>query len=123
MDGRASARLSPSALRKLGSGSLRILPLEEIDRKVKAGEYQHHQFGSCFVITQIHDYGYERVLDVVLLLGEGFMEKRREITERLESFAKEHHCIAIEALSRNGLEPAMKPFGWRRKKVILRKAL
>ena len=113
--------MRPGALRKLDSGSLRILPFEEIDRKVREGSYQFHPFGSCFVITQITDYSYEKVLDVVLLFGDGFLGKKEEVTERLVQFARAHGCKAIEAISRPGLEPTMKPLGWRRSKVLLRK--
>jgi hypothetical protein len=111
------------ALRKLGDGSLRILPFEEIDRKVKAGEYQFHQFGPCFVITQISDYSNERLLEVVLLFGDGFLERREEVTKHLVDFGRKHDCKAIEAISRLGLEPVMKPFGWRRKRVLLRREI
>jgi hypothetical protein len=112
-----------NALRKLGNGSLRILPFEEIDRKVKCGEYQFHQFGPSFVITQISDYSNERLLEVVLLFGDGFLERREEVTKHLVEFGRKHGCKAIEALSRLGLEPAMKPFGWRKKQVVLRKEI
>ena len=108
------------ATRKLESGSLRILPPEEIDRKVRSGAYQYHPFGSCFVITQITDYGTEKVLEVVLLLGDQFLEKKEAVVEHLAEFGRSNGCKAVEALSRLGLEPTLKPLGWRRKKVLLR---
>lgn len=113
--------MRPSALRKLASGHLRILPFDEIDRKVRAGEYQYHHFDSCFVITQVSDYRAERLLEVILLFGDGFLDKRQEIDERLVAFAKEQGCKAIESLSRRGLAPAMKSYGWRTKRVLLRR--
>jgi hypothetical protein len=109
-----------SAKRKLQNGSLRILPFEEISRKVLNGEYQHHDFGSCFVITQITDYGTEKVLEVVLLFGEGFLEIKESVVDALKKFGREHGCKAIEALSRPGLEPTLKTLGWKKKKVLLR---
>jgi hypothetical protein len=115
--------VKPSARRKLENGSLRILPLKEIERKVMAGEYQFHNFGTCFVWTQIMVYDTEKVLEVVLLLGDGFLEKKEEVVEHLESFGKEHGCKAIEALSRKGLAPTLKPLGWRPKKILLRKEI
>jgi hypothetical protein len=118
---RSDYGLKPSAIRKLRNGSLRILPFEEIDRKVKAGLYQLHAFGTCFVITQIMEYDNEAVLEVVLLYGEGFLEKKEEIVEGLRKFGMGHGCKAIEALSRPGLEPALKALGFRRTKVLLRK--
>jgi hypothetical protein len=118
VDGQHS--LKPSAVRKLRNGSLRILPFEEIDRKVKAGLYQLHAFGTCFVITQIMEYDNEAVLEVVLLYGEGFLEKKEEVVEGLRKFGRGHGCKAIEALSRPGLESVLKPLGWRKKKILLR---
>jgi hypothetical protein len=60
-------------------------------------------------------------LDVVLLIGEGFPEKKTEVVEHLADFARTHGCKAIEALSRRGLEPTLKPLGFKNKKVLLRK--
>jgi hypothetical protein len=113
--------VKPSARRKLENGSLRILPMKEIDRKVMAGEYQFHNFGTCFVWTQVMVYDTEKVLEVVLLLGDGFLEKKEEVVEHLERFGKEHGCKAIEALSRKGLMPTLKPLGWKPKKILLRR--
>jgi Ni,Fe-hydrogenase maturation factor len=112
--------LRPSAVRKLRNGSLRILPFEEIDRKIRSGLYQLHAFGTCFVITQIMEYDTEAVLEVVLLYGEGFLDKREEIVEGLKKFGREHGCKAIEALSRRGLGVALKPLGFKTKKILLR---
>lgn len=110
-----------SALRKLRTGSLRVLPFEEIDRKVRSGEYQFHPFGPCFVITQITDYGNEKVLDVVLLFGDDFLSRKEEVVEHLVKFGREHGCKAVEALSRMGLAPTLKPLGFHKKKILLRK--
>ena len=112
-----------SAVRKVESGSLRILPFEEIDRKVRSGSYQFHPFGPCFVITQITDYGTEKVLEVVLLLGDQFLERKEAVVEHLVKFGRTNGCKAVEALSRLGLEPTLKPLGWKRKKVLLRKEI
>src|SRR5262245_8879931 len=110
-----------NALRKLGNGSLRILPFDEIDNRVRSGAYQLHDFGTFWTWTQVTDYGNERVLDVVLLLGDGFNERKNGAVARLTDFGREHGCVAIEAISRMGLEPALKPTGFRRKRVLLRK--
>lgn len=115
--------IRPSALRKLRNGYLRILPFEEIDRKVMVGEYQFHDFKTCWVWTQITDYGHESVLDVVLLLGDDFISKKEEVVNHLVKFGKEHGCKAVEALSRLGLEPTLKPLGWKRKKILLRREI
>lgn len=111
--------IAKSALRKLAAGP----SLEELNKKVLDGEYQYHNFGRCFVITHIVQYKNERVLEVVILFGEGFLEKREEITNHLVAFGKKNECAAIEATCRPGLQPVMKPFGWKRRKVVLRKAL
>ena len=113
--------MKPSAGRKLVSGKLRILPIDEFTAKLQRGEYQEHLFEGFAVYTQITDYSTEKVLDVVLLIGEGFPEKKAEVLERLEDFARLHGCKAIEALSRRGLEPTLKPLGFKNKKVLLRK--
>lgn len=115
--------LRPSAQRKLDSGRLRVLSQGDIVRKVEAGEYQCHSFGPCMVITQVTDYGYERVLDVVLLIGNAFLPIKERVADALARFGREHGCAAIEALSRPGLEPTLKPLGFRRKKVLLRKEI
>jgi ABC-type phosphate/phosphonate transport system ATPase subunit len=112
--------LRASAIRKFRNGSLRIPPFAEIDKKVREGLYQFHEFGTCFVITQIRVYDNETVLEVVLLYGEGFLEKKAEVVEGLSKFGREQGCKAIEALSRLGLEPTLKPLGFRRTKILLR---
>jgi hypothetical protein len=112
--------LKASAVRKFRNGSLRTLPFSEIDKKVREGLYQFHEFGTCFVITQIMVYDNETVLEVVLLYGEGFPERKAEVVEGLKKFGKEQGCKAIEALSRRGLGPALKPLGFRTTRVLLR---
>jgi hypothetical protein len=112
--------LKASAVRKFRNGSLRTLPFAEIDKKVREGLYQFHEFGTCFVITQIMEYDSETVLEVVLLYGEGFPERKESVVEGLKKFGKEQGCKAIEALSRRGLGPALKPLGFRTTRVLLR---
>ena len=115
--------MSPSAYRKLVSGKLRILPIDEFTEKLRKGEYQEHLFGGFAVYTQITDYGYEKVLDVVLLVGAGFPERKGEVVERLSDFARTHGCKAIEALSRKGLGPTLKDVGFRTTKLLLRREI
>jgi hypothetical protein len=115
--------LTPSAYRKWASGRLRILPLKEFADKLESGAYQEHLFEGFAVYTQITDYDYEKVLDVVLLIGDGFPGKQWAVLERLVGFAKEHGCSAIEALSRPGLKPMLFPLGFKSKKVQLRKEI
>lgn len=116
--------MRPSAYRKLVSGKLRILPLDEFTEKLRVGMYQEHKFGEDLAVyTQISDYDYEKVLDVVLLIGEGFPEKKEEVVEYLADFARTHGCKAIEAISRKGLEPLLKPLGWKRTRILLRKEI
>lgn len=89
--------------------------------KVEKGEYQLHRFDGFGVYTQVTDYDNERVLEVVLLIGEGFPEKKKEVVDHLVEFGRKHGCKAVEALSRLGLEPTLKPLGFKRKKVLLRR--
>lgn len=116
-------KLAPSARRKVSNGSLRILPFEEIEKKIKEGDYQYHPFDTCFVITQITDYGTEKVLEVVLLLGEDFISKKSEVVDRLVRFGKEHGCKAVETICRLGLEPTLKTLGWKKKRILLRREI
>ena len=90
---------------------------------MKAGEYQYHPFGSCFVITQITDYGTEKVLEVVLLLGDQFLERKEAVVEHLVQFGKQNGCKAVEALSRLGLQPTLKTLGFKRHKILLRREI
>lgn len=113
--------MTPSAYRKLVSGRLRILPMERFAEKLEKGDYQEHRFEGFAVYTQITDYGYERVLDVVLLIGEGFPQQKEAVVEHLVSFGKKHGCKAVEALARRGLEPMLFSLGFKNKKVLLRK--
>lgn len=114
-------RLAPSARRKIAQGRLRILPLPEIQEKLESGLYQSHVFPRGFILTQITNYDRERVLDVVLLVGDGFSEWKREAVERLAEFARREGCVAIEALSRRGLALELKDTGFRTKQVLLRR--
>jgi len=115
--------VKPSALTQLASGKLGVRPVEEIDKEVRSGEYQYHNFGTCHVFTRIANYDYEKVLEVVLLLGDGFLEIKEEVVAHLVSFGKKHGCKAVEAWSRLGLEPTLRPLGWKKKKVLLRKEI
>lgn len=116
--------MKPSAFRKLVSGKLRILPLDEFTEKLRLGLYQEHKFGEDLAVyTQVTVYDTEKVLDVVLLIGEGFPERKAEVVEHLADFARTHGCNAIEAISRRGLEPTLKPLGFRKSRVLLRKDL
>lgn|SRR5678815_1809824 len=113
--------MRPSAFRKWASGRLRILPVAGFAEKLESGAYQEHRFEGFVVYTQITDYGYERVLDVVLLIGEGFPQQKEAVVGHLVSFGKERGCAAVEALARRGLEPMLFPLGFKSKKVQLRK--
>lgn len=115
--------MRPSAYRKLASGKLRILPLDSFEEKLAKGDYQEHVFDGFAVYTQITEYGYERVLDVVLLIGEGFSQQKEAVVNHLVEFAKQHDCQAVEALARLGLQPMLRPLGFSRMRVQLRKEL
>lgn len=115
--------VSPSAYRKLASGKLRILSLDSFQKKLEKGDYQEHLFDGFAVYTQITQYDYERVLDVVLLIGEGFRRQKESVVNHLAQFAKAHDCQAVEALARLGLESELRPLGFMRTKVQLRKEL
>lgn len=98
-----------------------MLPPEGFAQKLESGAYQEHRFEGFAVYTQITDYDYEKVLDVVLLIGEGFPQQKEAVVDHLVSFGKAHGCQAVEALARRGLEPALLPLGFKNKKIQLRK--
>lgn len=99
---------------------LRLPTFKELQAKINAGEYQHHAFLLGEVITEICDYGTERVLVVHLLSGERFDEWAAECVERLRDFAAKHECVAIEALCRPGLAKLLRGVGWRTRNVQMR---
>lgn len=95
----------------------------EMTAKLKAGVMQIHKFPLGFVVTEIKQYPEERVLIVQLLSGEKFEEWSQEVVDHLRKFAREHECKAVEAICRKGLEPILKPLGWKRTRVLLRDEL
>lgn len=97
--------------------------MADIDAKVRSGAYQYHHFDNGFVLTTVTQYQNERVLDVVLVLGEKYEDWKEEALNRLTSFGREQGCQALEAVCRKGLEHVLKPLGWKRTKVTLRKEL
>src|SRR5678816_4250124 len=115
--------MRPSAFRKWASGRLRILPVAGFAEKLESGAYQEHRFEGFAVYTQITDYEYEKVLDVVLLIGEGFPQQKEAVCEHLVNFGRKHGCKSVEALARRGLEPMLFPLGFKSKKVQLRKEI
>jgi hypothetical protein len=92
----------------------------ELDEKVRKGEFQVHKFPLGFVMTEIRQFPEEKILIVQLLGGERFKEWAAEVVAHLRLFAHENGCEAIEATCRKGLEPILKPLGWKRTRVVLR---
>lgn len=97
--------------------------LEWYQQQIEAGNFQIHQFPLGFVITEIIQYDEERVCVVRLMGGEKFDQWKAELVSRLEIFAKAQGCNVLEAACRLGLEKKLKPLGWRRWHVVLRKEL
>lgn len=99
--------------------------LEDYRAKVANGEAQLHGFGSGFAITEIKDYNHpqERVLNVLLLGGEGFDEWKAEADLRFVSFARVNGCDAIEFACRLGLEKKISGLGYTKARVLMRKEL
>jgi hypothetical protein len=96
---------------------------EELTARIKCGEMQLHKFPLGFVVTEIKQFPEERVLIVQLLGGRDFALWAEEVVSHLRAFAKAHGCVAVEALSRLGLEKHLKPLGYKRKRVLLRDEL
>lgn len=81
---------------------------------------QLHKFPLGFVVTEIKSFPEERILMVQLLSGERFHEWAAEVVAHLRVFAKAHDCVAVEAICRRGLEPILKPLGWKKTRILLR---
>lgn len=98
------------------------MSLQDMTDRIKRGELQIHKFAHGFFVTEIKDYPEERVLVVQLLSGARGHKREwvAEGVEHLRRFAKENNCAAVEATCRLGLEPLLKPFGWKRTRVLLR---
>ena len=100
--------------------SVRFPPHEEVDRKLRSGEWQIHKFPKGFILTEIKQYPKERVLLVHVLVGSGFDEWIDEAWERLKAFGREHGCGAVEAMVRLGLIKKLKPLGFKTTRAELR---
>jgi hypothetical protein len=103
--------------------SVRFPSQEEIDQKLRSGEWQLHKFRRGIILTEIKQYPKERVLLVHVLAGGGFDEWMDEAWERLKSLGREHGCIAIETLARLGLTKKLKPLGFKQTRAELRAAI
>lgn len=114
-------RQPASIARKIASGRLRVPELPEVEAKLRSGDYQCLSFPLGFVITEIKEYDFGRILRVHLLGGERFDEWKAELVGELVKFARGHGCSAIEATCRLGLEESLKPLGFRRSRVVLRR--
>lgn len=99
---------------------LRLPTFEQMDAKVRAGDWQCHAFKFGFVISEVRKYDFEQVLVVHLLSGERFGEWAEECVQHLREFATAHDCCAIEALCRPGLAELLKGIGWRTRNVEVR---
>lgn len=102
---------------------LRLPSLQEVEDKVRSGDWQMHNFPLGVAISEIRKYGDEQVLTVHLLAGERFNEWKEGCVQRLQEFAKEHDCGAIEALCRPGLAAILKDMGWKTRMVEVRYGL
>lgn len=111
-----------SAHRKLTNGSLRLPAFAEIDAKIRSGEWQFHQFPNGFIVSEIRKYSdSDVVLLVHLIFGERLQAWKDEANTFLTIFARQHGCTSMEALCRRGMEAVLKPSGWKRTRVLLRK--
>jgi len=103
--------------------SVRFPSQEEVEQKLRSGEWQIHKFDRGFILTEIKQYPDERVLLVHVLAGDGFDEWINEAWERLKSFGREHSCTSVEAFCRLGLTKKLKPLGFKVTRAELRAAI
>jgi len=94
--------------------------LEELENRVVAGLMQAHALPKGAVITQIDNYPEERVLHVVLLVGKELNSWDVGVLEKLQKFARENGCKAIEADCRPGMAKFLEKHGFRRTKIKMR---
>lgn len=95
----------------------------EYQSRIESGTYQFHAFGKGFAITEILDFVEERVCIVHLVGGEDVKEWQTEAERKLIEFAKKHHCAAIEALCRPGMQRLVKRMGWKETRVEMRREI
>jgi len=103
--------------------TVRFPSQDEIDQKLRNGEWQIHKFHRGIILTEIKQYPKERILLVHVLAGGGFDDWINEAWERLKSFGREHGCTAIEAMCRLGLTKKLKPLGFKQTRAELRAAI
>lgn len=96
---------------------------DEIKEKVDRGEWQFHGYPLGFVFTEIKQYPTEKVCLVHFLSGEQFDSWKSQLVDDLAKFGKENGCQALQAGVRLGLEKKLKPLGWKRWHVVIRKEL
>lgn len=90
---------------------------------MESGEWSALTFPLGFVFVEVMQYQEEKVLLVHFLGGKKFDQWKSELVERLVQFGKANGCAAIEAGCRVGLEKKLKPLGFERWHVLIRKEL
>lgn len=96
---------------------------EEYQKRIQEGRYQFHTFSDGFAITEIVNYAEERVCQVHLVGGGPVDRWKEEAEKKLLAFAKQHQCKALEAVCRPGMAKLLKPMGWRRSRIEMRKEI
>lgn len=96
------------------------MSFDDMTARILRGEMQLHKFPRGFLVTEVKNFHEERVLMVQLLSGECLEEWAPEALARLRECARANNCVAIEALCRRGLEPILKPLGFKKTRVLLR---
>ena len=100
--------------------SVRFPSFEEVDSKLRSGEWQIHKFPKGFILTEIKQYPDERVLLVHVIRGEDLDNWKSEAMKSLSRFGEEHGCKAIEAQVRLGLIKKLKPLGFKTTRAEVR---
>ena len=103
--------------------SVRFPSQEEVDQKLRSGEWQIHKFPKGIILTEIKQYPNERVLLVHVLAGQEYDSWSSESVEYLKQFGRQYGCSAIEALCRLGLTKKLKPLGFKQTRAELRAAI
>lgn len=94
---------------------------QQLDEKVASGDWQVHSFPLGFILTEIKQFPEERVLLIHLLGGERLDEWIVGANKRMDEFARECGCNAVEATCRFGLINRMKGLGYKPYRTLMRK--
>ena len=119
-------RLAPDIERALEHGG--DFTLDDIHEKLAARDWQlwavtrEGKHAGC-VITHVAVRPAAKVVEIVLLAGKDARKWMPETEDVIEAWARDLGAVAMEATGRDGWERRMKPAGWCKSAVVIRREL